>query len=216
MRNDIIVGVLAFNVACTGTTTPEVPTQTTEDPGIDVVQTLHDYLVGTFDSTEQAASNLSYFEIQLVTCDVEAPELGDTVVYVEQAVLKTVDQPYRQRLYVVEAGDEPLQGRTEVYALVDEADAIGLCDRDEVVTFAPADVELREGCGVVVDWEEDRSRFVGGTEGTQCSSSLSGASYATSEVLLRANRIDSWDRGYDDTDSQVWGAVDGPYEFRRQ
>ncbi len=43
-----------------------------------------------------------------------------------------------------------------------------------------------------------------------------GASYATSEVTLDEVALESWDRGYDDTDTQVWGATQGPYVFIRR
>ena len=46
--------------------------------------------------------------------------------------------------------------------------------------------------------------------------SARGASYATSEVELREERITSWDRGYDGEGLQVWGATEGPYRFDRQ
>ncbi|MEN0063302.1 MAG: chromophore lyase CpcT/CpeT [Myxococcota bacterium] len=184
---------------------------------VDLAQTLNDFLVGEFDSSAQADRNPEYFSIQLLTCEVSAPELGDLVVYVEQAVLETADQPYRQRLYVIEDdAEDPTRAFTKVFTLNDETAAIGLCGSETRPTFARADVELRTGCGVDVTWNDKEQTFSGGTTGQRCSSSLSGASYATSEVTIREDRVDSWDRGYDESGTQVWGAVAGPYRFRRR
>ena len=58
------------------------------------------WLSGTFDSSEQAAEDYSYYAVQLVACPVEAPELGANVLYIEQALADTPEDPYRQRLYV--------------------------------------------------------------------------------------------------------------------
>jgi hypothetical protein len=44
---------------------------------------------------------------------------------------------------------------------------------------------------------------------------MRGASYATSEVVLRDDGLDTWDRGFDDAGKQVWGATKGAYQFRR-
>ena len=76
---------------------------------------------------------------------------------------------------------------------------------------------LREGCTVHGDL---RARdldepFVGLTTRGDCGSNLRGASYATSEVRITLDGVDSWDRGFDDSGRQVWGAVAGPYRFDR-
>ena len=65
------------------------------------------------------------------------------------------------------------------------------------------DLALREGCAVILT-RESKTRFAGSTVDKQCKSSLRGASYATSRVVVTANEIRSWDRGYSDTDEQVW------------
>ena len=127
--------------------------------------------------------------------------------------MSNASEPYRQRLYVIRDNGD---GRvvSDVYLLYDAASAVGLCDRDEVAEFTPAQVGLRQGCSVYLTQEGDT--FVGGTDGKSCRSTLRGATYAVSDVTLSATQILSWDRGYDAQDNQVWGAEAGPYEFLRQ
>ena len=58
--------------------------------------------------------------------------------------------------------------------------------------------------------------WTGSTAGKECGSDLRGASYATSEVTISSSTLESWDRGYDAADKQVWGAEKGPYIFARE
>lgn len=173
---------------------------------------LERFLTGRFDSVAQSKSDLSYFAIQLETCKVAAPALGEHVLYVEQARMETLGAPYRQRLYVIEATADG--ARSRVFELAAAAAARGLCKDPARITFTPTMVTERAGCAVHVRWEADR--FVGGTLGKECPSELSGATYATSEVTIDVAGMRSWDRGFDDAGVQKWGAVKGPYVFERR
>ena len=75
--------------------------------------------------------------------------------------------------------------------------------------------EEKQGCHVTLTWNADSATFTGGTTGQGCASSLNDASYAASEVTLGADRLVSWDRGFDDKGKQVWGATKGGYVFDR-
>ena len=79
----------------------------------------------------------------------------------------------------------------------------------------PQTLVLRDGCQVVLS-RSGKSEWSGSTVGNNCESTLRGASYATSEVTLTPQGIRSWDRGYDASGAQVWGAEKGPYVFDRQ
>ncbi|MFZ9886039.1 MAG: chromophore lyase CpcT/CpeT [Myxococcota bacterium] len=171
-------------------------------------------LTGRFDSSQQAATNPAYFAVQLHTCVIEVPELGERVLYVEQAMAQSLNAPYRQRLYVVRDDETAGAVTSAVYTLVSPERFVGLCRGDEGAALPTAlDAEPRSGCDVHLNQVDEL--FVGATTGKTCESTLSGASYATSEVTMSATEIRSWDRGYDASDKQVWGAVAGPYIFNR-
>ncbi len=140
-------------------------------------------------------------------------ELGERVLYLEQAMVRDLSSPYRQRLYVIrDNGDERVA--SDVYTIYNDTAWVGLCSRDEVANFTEAEVSLRQGCTVYLTQEDDT--FLGGTDGERCRSTLGGARYAVSEVELTSTQILSWDRGFDANGTQVWGAEAGPYEFIRQ
>lgn len=175
------------------------------------------WLTGRFDSKDQAESDPQYFAVQLQTCEVSAPEVGSRVLYVEQAMMTSLGKPYRQRLYALESvADDSTLVDSRVFELAQPQQAVGACDGTEPMAFGSTEVELREGCTVRLAWDEVTASFVGGTTGKDCTSQLNGATYATSHVELRTDRIDTWDRGFDASDVQVWGASKGPYRFVRR
>jgi CpeT protein len=184
-----------------------------DDP-VDAVTEVAGLLSGRFDSSAQAARDPQYFAVQLHACPVDLPALGDHVVYVEQAMLSAVDAPYRQRLYVVTAEED------RVVSAVLELDApeqvIGVCDfsaADRNRVLAARTATPLEGCAVVL--EEDGDGWSGGTVDDACANDYAGATWASTEVRLTPTAIESWDRGYDDAGTQVWGATAGGYVFDR-
>jgi hypothetical protein len=70
----------------------------------------------------------------------------------------------------------------------------------------------RAGCAIYLR-KKSKNHFSGSTPEKECLSSLRGATYATSEVEIKKNLIESWDRGWNAEDKQVWGAEKGPYLF---
>lgn len=171
-------------------------------------------LTGRFDSSAQAARDPQYFGVQLHACPVALPALGEHVVYVEQAMLSAVDAPYRQRLYVV-SGDA-----ARVVSAVLELDApeqvIGVCDFNEADrnrVLGGRTATVLPGCEVVL--EADAGGWSGGTVDDACKNDYAGATWASTEVRLTSTAIESWDRGYDDAGTQVWGATAGGYIFDR-
>ncbi len=61
------------------------------------------FLSGRSDTKDQASRDPAFKVSVLHICPVQAPTLGEHVLYVEQATAEALTQPYRQRLYVVEA-----------------------------------------------------------------------------------------------------------------
>jgi CpeT protein len=202
-------------LACGGAPSSD-DTAVADDAAIAVEDRLASWLAGEFDSADQAATDGAYYAISMRLCPVEVPALGARVLYIEQATMDALDEPYRQRLYVVESvsADVAVSRVYEATRSSTESALVGLCEDPAAARIDAADFALRGGCDVVLTW--DGARFTGGTEGEDCESSLGGAAYATSAVTLTPEALTSWDQGWDDQGEQVWGAVDGPYVFTRR
>ena len=174
-------------------------------------QLLVEYLVGVFNSEEQSIQDPSYYNVQLTHCYSHSPQLGENVLYVEQALVGST--PYRQRVYVIRPFDDPSEGAiSEVWKVIAPHMFIGFCDDPREIR--PHELELAEGCESYLTLAA--GEFVGGTDGASCLNDFGGALYATSEITVDEDSLTSWDRGYNASDIQVWGAVFGPYIFERR
>ncbi|MBO85089.1 MAG: hypothetical protein CL927_06995 [Deltaproteobacteria bacterium] len=183
------------------------------EPLFDAVDELERLLIGFYDSSEQATTSRDYYNIMLTMCPVSLPGLGERVLYVEQASADTPRQPYRQRLYAIVPGATESQAISRVYELAGPGSFVGACEDAENFAVDMDRVLLLEGCDVTLDW--DGTQFVGGTDGDSCGTDFGGATYATSEIVLDEDILVSWDRGYDASGRQVWGATGGGYQFIR-
>lgn len=134
-------------------------------------------------------------------------------VYVEQARMDTPEQPYLQRVRQVR--DMP-DGTVAIaiFTLKDPDQLIGAWQSEERLAAITAEMlEPREGCDVILSWTG--GSFKGSTVERNCPSSLRGSTYMTSETEVFEDGFVSWDRGYDDSGAQVWGAEKQPYLFSR-
>ena len=183
-------------------------------PEVDELAIVAEMMTGSFSSEAQAAEDESYFDIRLEMVPIWTDRTDGPWLYVEQAAASALDRPYRQRVYHL-AQNEAGNFVSTVYEFPEPLDHAGAWKEEAPLTsLSPDDLTLREGCAVVLSRVGDR-HYSGSTVDKECLSSLRGASYATSEVIVTDAGIESWDRGYDAEDQQVWGAEAGAYVFVR-
>lgn len=175
-------------------------------------QELAGYLTGYFNSAAQAAADKDYFNIELRVVPIWPQRNDGPWLYVEQADAKTPDKPYRQRVYRLEAQGARMV--SHIYTLKgDPLRHAGEWKKTLPMAGANlADLELRDGCAVVMS-RTPQATYKGATLERACSSDLRGAKYASSIVDVSNTLLDSWDQGFDANGKQVWGAVKGPYKF---
>ena len=179
------------------------------------VDRLATYLTGAFSSEAQAAAlPEDYFDIRLVCVPIWTEREDGPWLYIEQAAASDTSRPYRQRVYQLGIGADDVL-RSRVYTLPGDALAYAGWWRtpERFDDLLPDQLFLREGCTVYLTPEADA--FVGGTIGSDCTSNLGDASYATSEMTLLPHALVTWDRGWRDDDTQAWGATEGGYVIDR-
>lgn len=214
--------------ACTHTNAPvaqqtSTPAALAESPcvGCDLAE-LVGHMSGSFASTEQSERDPEFFDIRLHMTPIWPQHSTPTAkwLYVEQAMATALDKPYRQRIYLVsEAGKTP-QGQARFISEVFEFDnplgfAGAYASPKAFDSITPEQLSRREGCEVLLT-QLMPGVYEGGTQGTNCLSSLRGATYASSKVHIDSTGLLTWDQGFDKEGKQVWGAVKGGYEFKRQ
>ncbi len=179
---------------------------------------LTDWMTGSFSSQQQAESDPANFrDVRLHMARIWPDRSDGPWLYVEQAMANTLDQPYRQRVYRLSAEPGGVF-RSRVYRFRDESPeslrALAGAWREPapLANLSPADLTALEGCDIVMTRAGDAS-FVGATAGTGCASTRAGASYTTAQVTITPESLTSWDRGFDASGTQVWGATAGGYRF---
>lgn len=210
------IGFAGLLVVCAGCRTPG-PAATRQASADNGVEVLASWLTGSFSSAAQAERDPDhYFDIRLHMVPIWSGRADGPWLYVEQAAATSPERPYRQRVYhlVARPGGEVA---SEIYTLPGNplSYAGGWTNPGRFDALSPDDLELREGCTMVLKRREDGA-FAGGTTGTDCESRLHGATYATSEAVVTRDKLVSWDRGYDTDGQQVWGATEGGYVFIKQ
>ncbi|MAW62129.1 MAG: hypothetical protein CMJ94_15035 [Planctomycetes bacterium] len=175
------------------------------------------WMTGTFSSASQAAADPAhFFDIRLIMVPIweDLAQGDERWLYVEQAAADELDRPYRQRIYrLSQIG--PNRYQSEVFELPNDPLRYAGAWRTPAIftTFGPTELTKREGCAIRLTAGEDV--YIGRTEERSCPSTLRGASWATSEVILQEQQLTSWDRGWDDAGNQVWGATEQGYRFEK-
>ena len=214
MRIRSIAAVFALFAAACGTINQgPVPTVTMPSASVDEVAA---WMVGDYSSAGQAAKDPSnYKAVVLHMAPIWRDRTDGRWIYVEQAMADAQDKPYRQRVYCLK--DHGGEVQSMVFELPGDplVHAGDWKDPARMNTLMPSLLVPREGCSVFLKRRDDAS-WAGGTRPQACESSLRGAAWATSEVTLTRDRIESWDRGFDKEGKQVWGATKGPYIFLKE
>ncbi len=138
-------------------------------------------------------------------------------LYIEQAASNNLSVPYRQRVYQLRKIGQNLF-EAVVYALIHaEAFAIGerVKSRNHILKkLGAGELVERPGCSIIMRKMSGES-FAGGTLGEGCPTEIGEALYATSQIVVSEKEIISWDKGFDRSGKQVWGATMGGVVFKK-
>jgi hypothetical protein len=169
---------------------------------------LSEMMIGSFSSEAQSKNDTSYFDIRLQVYPIWKNRTDGIWLYVEQAMAKRIDKPYRQRVYRL---NDMQSGGVESAVFTMKAPLRFAGKPEDVEKLTPDSLSQREGCSVFL--QRSGKKFVGATKEKTCPSDLKNAAYAGSEVTITRKMMLSWDRGYNADGKQVWGAEKGGYRF---
>lgn len=178
------------------------------------LEELAGWMTGSFSSEAQSLEDADFRHITLHMARIW-PDLGNGVwLYVEQAAAEATDRPYRQRIYHVRRVGEDLFA-SSVFTFAEALARAGAWRQESpLADLSVADLDERDGCTIYLRRRAD-SAFEGSTLGRMCTSTLRGATWASSEVVITSTGLVSWDRGWNDAGEQVWGAEKAGYRFDR-
>ncbi|MCW8849198.1 MAG: chromophore lyase CpcT/CpeT [Melioribacteraceae bacterium] len=180
----------------------------------DELNKLKSWMTGSFSSEEQAELDTNFYNIHLEMIQIWNEREDAIWLYVEQAASWSLDKPYRQRVYRLNANEDG-SFESAVFTFDDPLRFAGAFKLETpLAELSPDSLIERDGCAIILNSKGDF--FEGSTIEKNCSSELRGAVYATSEVRIEETVLTSWDRGFDENDEQVWGAITGPYIFKKK
>ena len=167
---------------------------------------------GSFNSEIQSQVDSTYFNISLHMYPIWKDK--GNFLYVEQALNSKQNKPYRQRIYEVKQLNDSTFS-SAIYKL--DVDSLWVGKWKTPTAFdsiSIKDVTLKSGCEVILTRMEP-NYYAGETGVKTCESTLYGAQFATSEVEIFADKIISWDRGFDAEGNHIWGAEKAGYIFNK-
>lgn len=166
---------------------------------------------GKFSSHKQSKSDSLYYDIRLSIVPIWENRTDAIWLYVEQAVSNKMNMPFRQRIYkLTQMPDTGFE--CAVFTLNDPIRFAG--NANSLEDLIPDSLELQEGCSLYFK-KAGKRIYEGGTHEKTCPSEMRGAAYASSIVILSSKMLLSWDRGFDRSNRQVWGAENGGYRYLR-
>lgn len=179
------------------------------------LKNLYQRMEGAFSSQQQSKEDSSYFDIRLHMKRIWEKRKDGYWLYVEQAVASAMSKPYRQRIYHVYKQDDSTLV-SKVYEMPNPIRFAGAWGNIDLLQTITSDSLIdRQGCAIYLHKNKE-GNYYGSTPGKECLSNLRGATYATSEVVIYADKLISWDRGWSKDDKQVWGAVKAGYNFIKE
>ena len=172
------------------------------------------YMEGQYSSKKQAEADTNYMHITLDMVQIWKKSKDGAWLYVEQTAAWTPGKPYRQRVYHLEQHSDSTFSST-ILSLPEPKRFVGTRDNMDLInTLNPDSLTVLPGCALNLTFKD--GGFVGATSVGECLNSWGDAIYATSEVAIYSDSLYSWDRGYDSTNTQVWGAENGGYQFIKE
>ncbi|MTF39605.1 chromophore lyase CpcT/CpeT [Cyanobacterium aponinum] len=173
-------------------------------------------MAADFSNQQQAWDNPPFFaHIRVRMRPLPESLLGGTSLFLEQAYDFLLNQPYRLRVFKIQAVDDHLE--LEHYKLKEEAEFYGASrNREKLKELTIDHLEKMNGCDMIAEW--NGSHFKGYIKpGKACIVVRKGKeSYLDNSFEIDEGKLISFDRGRDlVTDELLWGSVAGPFHFTR-
>ncbi|RMF22631.1 MAG: chorismate mutase [Cyanobacteria bacterium J083] len=181
------------------------------------IQAVVNHLVGKMDTSRQAIANPQRANVQMTTCRVNVKDKDKQnsltqYLYQEQAIVGKLNQPYRQRFLAITPGKNPSEIISFSYKPNNPAQWINFCQVPLPQRNLTTDLLGESVCRVIL--KPLINVYIGVTPPEGCPTTARGAVKITNRILLHAQGMDTWDRGFDKEGKLVFGAKDEAYQFR--
>lgn len=212
-KSELLICISCAWALTTATTAYANPTVSIEQQ----VQEVVSHLDGVMDTSAQANNNPKAPIVRMTTCKVKVEDeplinSSQTFLYQEQALSQKLSQPYRQRFLRIAPSGDRRSVESAAFRPPNSTAWIGLCDKPEAERVVKVSDIGKLTCSVFL--QPQGQNYVGETKAGGCPTNFKGAVKIVNQIVLHQSGMDTWDRGFDATGNQVWGAKDKPYQFR--
>lgn len=178
------------------------------------LQLLTSWMAGIFNNQAQARQSQTYGYVILYMIPMWKDDNDGYWFYVEQAMADQPETPYYQRIYYLTRINEELM-ESKLHTLQDATHFTHAYENLAILDeLTPEMIVFQPGCSLILR-RINESSFAGSTLGEGCPSELRGAMYTTSQIVINEHQIINWERGFDRSGKQVWGATMGGYVFNK-
>lgn len=175
------------------------------------------HLVGVMDTSAQAAANPSLSSVRMTTCEIKlqgrSPQNDVVYLYQEQALTSDLAKPYRQRFLEISPSVYSQSVISLSFRPAAPEKLVGLCSQPDSARVVEASAIGTPVCRVFL--KRSGEDYAGRTPIDGCPANVRGAVRITNQITLHKAGMDTWDRGYDASGKQVWGAKAQSYQYRR-
>lgn len=171
-----------------------------------MIETLHEWLTGSFENKIQAFSNPSKYAMIRVT---HVP-IWDGWFYGEQSYTYQANKPYRQFVLLPTLEGDSI--RILNYEIEGKEQFAGCQNLDKLTKDM---LRLKTGCDVNLTF--NGSSFIGGLSGCDCYVKWNGRdTYLQNEIELTSTYYYVKDLGFcQENHHQIWGSKYGRFEFKK-
>ena len=183
------------------------------------VQEVKGFLLGTMDSSVQSLESPDYFDVTIKHCALKISdpenldEASDSEFLLILQSISAAEAPYRIRVAKLRPDLAQAAVASSNYLVRDSLDVTKMCGIPESERVLQASDLVLNKCTTYL--RKSEKGYTGGTLPEGCPSDIRGAVKVSNQVNLGSHHMTSWDRGWKADGSQAWGAVKGPYRFRK-
>lgn len=185
----------------------------------DYLTELATWLAGEFDNREQALAEPTWFvSLRLWHRPLPIRLDGHRALFAEQANLLHPDQPYRQRVLILQPSPGQSIGQVE-YRAFHHPDRVRGAGANPALleSLSPNDLQPLPGCRLHLSYQNGTYEAVPDPSDRCCFQYDGKKRQVILRFMAQADRFWSGDRGVDPTTGQsLWGALMGDYTFQKR
>ena len=173
------------------------------------------WMTGVFNNHKQANHNLAYADVQQAIIPIWQDREDGYWFYIQQMVSEQQDGLVRQRVYHLSRINHDLM-EIKIFSLKHPAEHVEALNNPSLLSSLSTDmITPQQGCSIILRRLNAES-FAGSTLGEGCPGEFPGGTYSTSQLVITAHQMISWERDFDRSGKQISGATMSGYILIKQ